>query len=382
MTLTQFVARNAFRNKRRSALTVVSISFSLLLLTLFMTIWRGFYIDQGSPATALRLITRHRVSLMFMLPGFYRERIRSTPGVVHVAPFSWFGGRYIDDKPEHFFAQFATDDEMFDLHPEWVMPPGQRSAWDHDRVGAAVSANLVKKFGWKIGDRIVLQGTTFPADLNLTIRAIYEDPDSWDSVLFHREYLEESIRWFKDRADTYNILVDSPEAVPRVADAVDEMFRNAPEPTKTETEKAFTLTFVNMLGNVKAFILGISLAVVFAMLLVAANTMAMSIRERVHEIATLKMLGFTRRAILGLFVLEGMSLALAGGIMGVAAASGLVYVVAHSGQGGMILAGVALDLPTAAVALSVALVVGFLSAVVPSYRASALNVAEGLRHLG
>ncbi len=113
MTLSSFVIKNAFRNKRRSALTVLSIGFSLLLLTLMMTIWRTFYIDQGAPDSAKRLMTRHRVSLTFFLPGYYREKIRALPGVVYVAPMTWFGGRYKDDKPENFFAQFATDPEEY-----------------------------------------------------------------------------------------------------------------------------------------------------------------------------------------------------------------------------------------------------------------------------
>ena len=113
MTLTRFVSKNAFRNKRRSILTVLSIAFSLLLLTLMMTLWRSFYMNDASAESAQRLIVRHKVSLTFNLPGYYREKIRSVPGVVAVVPTSWFGGLYKDDKPEHFFAQFGTDPEEF-----------------------------------------------------------------------------------------------------------------------------------------------------------------------------------------------------------------------------------------------------------------------------
>jgi hypothetical protein len=113
MTIAQFVARNAFRNRRRSVLTALSITFSLLLLTVMMTIWRGFYIDQGAPDSALRIMTRHRVSLAFFLPAYYRSKIRAVPGVVHVVPMTWFGGKYKDDRPENFFAQFATDPDEY-----------------------------------------------------------------------------------------------------------------------------------------------------------------------------------------------------------------------------------------------------------------------------
>jgi len=165
MTMARFVRKNAFRNKRRSALTALSIAFSLMLLTLMMTIWRAFYFDQGSVQSAQRLITRHKVSLVFFLPGYYREKIRSLPGVEYVVNESWFGGLYKDDKPENFFAQFSTDpQELLKVYPEFQIPPDQVEAWQRDRAGCIVDADLIKKHGWKIGDRLFIKGTIFPAD--------------------------------------------------------------------------------------------------------------------------------------------------------------------------------------------------------------------------
>src|SRR5450755_5182248 len=139
MTLTRFVTKNAFRNKRRSTLTVLSIAFSLLLLTLMMTIWRGFYLDQGSAESTERLVVRHRVSLTFNLPGYYREKIRAVPGVVPVVPVSWLGGIYKDQKPENFFAQFGTDpDEFFKTFRDLQAPEEQMTAWQRDRQGVIV----------------------------------------------------------------------------------------------------------------------------------------------------------------------------------------------------------------------------------------------------
>src|SRR6267154_1634476 len=156
VTLTRFVTKNAFRNKRRSILTVLSIAFSLLLLTLMMTIWRGFYLDKGSAESEQRLVVRHRVSLTFNLPGFYREKIRAIPGVVAVVPVSWFGGIYKDAKPENFFAQFGTDpDEFFKVYRDLQIPPEQVTAWQRDRQGVFVDDYLANKYGWKLGDRIV-----------------------------------------------------------------------------------------------------------------------------------------------------------------------------------------------------------------------------------
>src|SRR5438045_9306423 len=170
MTLTRFVTKNAFRNKRRSTLTVLSIAFSLLLLTLMMTIWRAFYLDQGSAESSERLVTRHRVSLTFSLPGFYREKIRAIPGVVSVVPVSWFGGIYKDQKPENFFAQFGTDpEEFFKVFRDVAIPADQVTAWQRDRQGVIVDDTLASKDGWKVGHRITLQGTIYPVNPELHI---------------------------------------------------------------------------------------------------------------------------------------------------------------------------------------------------------------------
>ena len=382
MTLTRFVTKNAFRNKRRSILTVASIGVSLLLLTFIMTLWHGFYIDKGSAESTRRLVTRHRVSLTNFLPAFYREKIRAVPGVVAVVPNSWFGGLYKDNKPENFFAQFATDpDEFPKVFPEMQIPPDQLAAWQRDRAGVIVNDELVKKFGWKLGDRIVLQGTIYPVNLELTIRGIYHWPTTNQTVYFNGKYLEEAVSFFKGEAGTFGIMAATPEDVSKVASTVDDMFRNSPQPTKTESEKAFGLSFVNMLGNVKAFILSICVAVVFTTLLVSANTMAMSIRERTREVAVLKTLGFQRGTILGLFVGEAMSLSVIGGLFGCSFAWMLLTVMKNSPMG-FFLAQMTISGGTLVVAILVAALVGFLSSVIPSYNAASVEIVEGLRHIG
>src|SRR5438105_15367852 len=144
MTLARFVSKNALRNKRRSVLTVLSVGFSVLLLTLMMTIWRAFYLDEGSAESAQRLVVRHRVSLTFSLPAYYRETIRSLPGVVAVVPVSWFGGIYKDQKPENFFAQFGTDpEEFFKVFRDIELPADQLIGWQRDRQGAIVDRTIV-----------------------------------------------------------------------------------------------------------------------------------------------------------------------------------------------------------------------------------------------
>jgi len=383
MTLGSFIVRNTFRNKRRSLLTMVSISFSLLLLTLMICIWRSFYVDQVAPEASRRVITRDRVSLAFFLPSFYRDKIRSVQGVTAVAPMTWFGGRYIDERPEHFFAQLATDpDEYLKVASDKIVLPDQLKAWQQDRAGALVDVTLAKKYGWKIGDRITLQGTIFPANLDLTIRAIYHRDPPQNALYFNAKYLEESVSWFKGQAGWYSTQIGSAEQVSRVSREVDDMFRNSPLQTKTESEKAFQLGFVASLGNIKAFILGICGAVVFTIMLVSANTMAMSVRSRTREVAVLKTIGFTRGRVLSIFVSESVALAVAGGLLGVLAAVPVIYFLTR----GFIALGVPLamkvNVQTAGLSLLVALTLGLVSGYLPAFNASRMNIVDGLRHIG
>jgi putative ABC transport system permease protein len=381
MTLSTFVAKSAFRNKRRSLLTVASIAFSLLLLCIMLCVWRSFYIDKGAPDSALRIMTRHKVSLTNFLPIYYRDKIRTIPGVVHVVPMTWFGGIYKDQKPENYFAQFATDpDEYFDVAADKTMPGDQLAAWKRDRAGCVVDADLAKKHNWKIGDHIILQGTIFEGNLDLTLRGIYTIDPPQSNLYFNAKYLEESVAWFKDTAGFYFTRVDTPEHMPPTARAIDDMFHAAPFPTKSESEQAFKLDFIAMLGSVKAFILSICGAVLFTTLLVCANTMAMSIRERTREVAVLRTLGFTRGNILKLLLSESIAISLIGGLLGVALATGAILFMAQPGIG--LPVSMHMTAATALVVMLVAALVGIVSGLIPSYRASNLGIVDALRHIG
>ncbi len=383
MTLGTFIIRNAFRNKRRSLLTMISISFSLLLLTMMICIWRSFYVDQVAPEAARRLIVRDRVSLAFFLPAFYRDKIRAVQGVTAVAPMTWFGGRYIDDRPEHFFAQLGTDpDEYLKVASDKIIPEDQLKAWQHDRAGAIVDVTLADKYGWKIGDRVTLQANIFPTNLDLTIRGIYHRDPPQNALYFNMKYLEEAVPWFKGQAGWYAAQIDSPDNVAAASKTIDDMFHNSPLQTKTESEKAFQLGFVASLGNVKAFILSICGAVVFAIMLVSANTMAMSVRSRTREVAVLKTLGFTRQRVLSIFVSEAVALALAGGVLGVLIAIPVIATITHRFLGLGIPLNMKVNGVTAGFALFIAVILGLVSGYIPALRASRMNIVEALRHIG
>jgi putative ABC transport system permease protein len=385
MTLATFVRKNAFRNKRRTLLTVFSIAFPLLLLSFLMSIWRAFYGDDlRSEQSNQRLITRHKVSLTNLIPSSYRDKIRHIPGVTRALPMNWFGGVYKDAKPENFFARFGTDpDEFFDVYPELSISKDQAEAWKKDRAGCVADAELAKKYKWKIGDRIVLTGDIYPITLELTLRGLFTSEIPNNSLYFNEKYVEEGVPFAKGAAGFYAVLVDSPQNVNRVSHDIDAAFANAPEPTRTETEKAFGLSFLAMLGNVKAFILIISSAAVFTILLVTGNTMAMSIRERTREVAVLKTLGFTRGTILGLFIGESVAVAAIGGVLGTLIALFFLSGGTHAPQGANLFV-IALHewKFTAPAAWGVAILAGFLSSAIPAYGASRTGIVEGLRHIG
>jgi len=383
MTLGSFIVRNAFRNKRRSLLTMISISFSLLLLTLMICIWRSFYVDQVAPEASRRLIIRDRVSLAFFLPAYYRDKIRSVQGITAIVPITWFEGRYIDNRPEHFFARLATDpDEYLKVASDKITPPDQVKAWQQDRAGALVDITLANRYGWKLGDRVHIQGTIFPVDLDLTIRAIYHRDPPQNALYFNAKYLEEAVPWFKGQAGWYAAQVDSADNVARASKEIDDMFRNSPLQTKTESERAFQLGFVASLGNVKAFILGICGAVAFAIMLVSANTMAMSVRSRTREVAVMKTLGFTRQSVLSIFVSEAVALAVAGGIIGILVAIPVISGMTHRFIG----LGIPLDMkvtaPAAGLSLLIAVTLGVVSGYLPALKASRMSIVDALRHIG
>lgn len=381
MTLARFVTKNAFRNKRRSILTMLSIAFSLFLLTFMMTLWHAFAVDDGSTESAMRLVVRHRSSLMFTLPSYYAGKMRAIPGVVAVVPLSWFQGVYKDQKPGNFFARFGTDPyEFLKVYRDTQIPDEQVKAWQRDRQGVIVDDTLAKNYGWKLGDRIFIQGDLYPVNLELNVRGIFHcNPDN-KSVYFHSKYVEEAVPWFKGQAETFGVLVESPAHVPKVARAIDETFHNSPQPTKAETEKAFMLDFVTMLGDVKSFILVICLAVVFTIFLVSANTMAMSIRERTSEVAVLKALGFTSSRILSLFVGEAAAVSLSGGLIGTCFGKLLVYGFGQVEQ--LTFFPLRMTLGIWVLALLISAILGLLSAALPSYRASHVDIVDGLRHIG
>jgi len=348
MKIIGLILRNTVRNPRRTALTILSITVSIFLVSTLQTVLRTLDSAGQSNSSNLRLVVHRATSMTQSMPVSYKQRIAALPGVKYVESMDWFGGYYAD--PSNFFANFATDVDDFDkIADELLIPPDQLAAWKRERTAVLVGKRLMETYHWKMGDRVTLKGTIYPVDLEFIIRAVYTDPEDVSlerAMYFHWDYFDESLGR-PGRTGSFYVKAAMPEDVPRLADKIDGMFRNTDAETKTETEKAFNLSFVSMLGNIKLLLNAICLAVVFTILLVAGNTMAMSIRERTGEVAILKTLGFRQNAILYLLVGESVAIALLGGILGALGAKttyGFVHITSTKGKafGMLYAAGVAL----------------------------------------
>jgi putative ABC transport system permease protein len=377
--------KNTLRNRRRSILTIASIAVSLCLLGVLIAIYHALFYSQATPGAAIRLVTRHRVSLGQAIPASYEEKIRAVPGVKEVSPWNWFGGTYKDSDFKNFFARFGVNPKAFmTIRTQMEMPEDQRRAFITDRTGCVISSDLAQKLNFKIGDRITLIGDIYPVTLDLKVVGIFDDPDAQQSLYFNVDYLRESLPVGRRSLDsTIAILADSPEDVPRIAKTVDDMFANASPPTKTESEQQFALSFMWFLGNIKLYLLSICAAVTFTILLVSGNTMAMSVRERIKEVGVLKTLGFTNDAILGMIIGEALAISLIGGAIGLLIASVLVVGVGKVGQTFVQqLHGLTLTPLTCLIALGVAAFIGLVSSFVPAWNAARTNILDSLRFSG
>jgi len=381
----KLIIRNTFRHRLRTLLTVVGIAVAILAFGMLRTLVGLWYlgVEQSS---ATRLVTRNAISLVFSLPISYKERIRQIPGVQLISWGNWFGGIYIDEK--HFFANFAVEPKSYlELYPEFILPPGERKAFISDRKGAVAGRKLAAKYGWKVGDIITLRGTIFPGQWEFVLRGIYKGAQRGTDetqFFFHWDYLNESLKKTvprrADQAGFYMIGVASPDLAAEVSQAVDRTFKNSLAETLTETERAFQLGFVSMTEAIMVAIQIVSYVVIVIIMVVAANTMAMTARERIAEYATLKTLGFGVPHIAAIIFGESVMIALVGGVLGVA----LTFPAAHwiETQLSQFFPYFSVSMTTVWLDLLVACGVGAVAALFPTWRGATIRVADGLRRIG
>ena len=389
MRYLSLILKNSLRNRRRSILTIGSIAISLCILGVLMAMYQAMFLGDPTPSQALRLITRHRVSLTQNFPIYYREKIQRVPGVKDLTVWQWFGGIYKDNRdPKNMFSRFAADpSHIFNVLTEYQMPDEQKLAFQHERTGCIISRTLANQLNFKLGDRITLVGDYLPVTLDLKVVGIYEEPDKMPQLYFSYDYLKESLpagSSFRDQVGAFLIEADTADDVPRIAAAIDHEFENSPFPTKSESEKAFQLSFASFLGNLKLFIMAICGAVTFTILLVSGNTISMSVRERIREVGILKTLGFSPGAILGIILGEAAVISLIGGLLGSLLASGMCSMISHSPAANFMagLSTLGITPVVGLISLAVALLIGVASSFVPAWGASRTTILDALRYAG
>lgn len=378
------ILKNALRNRRRTLLTISSLAVSLCLLGVMMALYYALFIGgQPAKAQARRVVVRHKVSIVFPLPLYYRERIAQVPGVEEVMLWSWFGGVYKDARDQrNFFARMAADaDRLFRVYQDYVLPEEQKQAFIRDPAGCIVNKALAERHGFHVGDRILIRGDIYPFDLDLTVRGIYASTDFDDDTLwFNWKYMENALRNSpRLMAGGFTLLAKSEQDVAAIGRAIDGMFANSEAPTKTESEYTFGLSFLSFLGNIKVILMSICFAVTFTVLLITANTMAMSVRERVREVGVLRTLGFGKPAIVGLIVGESALISILGGLLGVLVAEGLCWVVRQGPAIVQQAKTLTIEAPVFAALMGVSLAVGVASSIVPAWNAARTNIVDALR---
>jgi putative ABC transport system permease protein len=371
---------NLFRKKIRTVLTLGSFAVALFLFGLLVAI-RGAFTAGVELAGADRLIVMHRASFIQPLPRSHQEKLARVPGVRDVASMSWFGGIYRD--PKNFFPQFSIETDSWKrVYPEFKVTDADWEAFLADRAGCVVGTATAQRFGWKVGDRVPLQGTIFPGAWEFNVRGIYQGTRPQDDTTqfwFHREYLDEKgPAYWKGIVGWYVVRIADPGAAAMVAKTIDAQFANSAFETRTQTEQAFAGAFVQQMGNIELLILVVGGVVFFTLLLVAGNTMAIAVRERTGELAVLKAVGFSDSFTLMVVLAESLLLAGVGGGVGLFLAKG--FTSSGDPTGGFL---PAFYIPPSGVVLGfgVAALVGLAAGAIPALSAMRLRVVDGLRRV-
>lgn len=385
MYILKILIRNAFRHKLRTSLTILSITIAILAFGLLRTVVGAWYAGVDA-SSASRLVCRHAVSLIFGLPLSYKDKIRQIDGVKLVSWGTWFGGIYIDEK--NFFANYAVEPQGYQaLYPEFIIPPDQSEAFLRDRKAFIAGRKLAARYGWELGDTVTLRGTIYPGNWEFVMRAVYHGKTPHvdeTQFIFHWDYLNETIRRtspdFADQVGWFMIGITQPDRAAEVASAIDKTFKNSRAETLTETEKAFQLSFISMTETILVVIQLVSFIVIAIIIAVVANTMSMTYRERIGEYAIFKTLGYQGWRIAGLIFGESMVITMIGCFFGIVFTFPVAKVFRE--ELGMYFPVFIVTTKTVSLDIAASMVVGLLAAIVPTWRAIQIRIADGLRRIG
>lgn len=387
MNVLKLIYKNLFRHSLRSILTILGVAVAVLafgLLRTVVTAW-SYGVEASS---ADRLVTRHAVSFIFPLPVAYRDQIAGLPGVTRVTYANWFQGIYKDQSFENFFPRLAVDPEtIFEVYREYIVPPDQLAVFKKQRNSCVIGRKLAEQHGFKIGDVIPITGDIFPGRWEFTVAGVYTGKDKTadeTQLFFHWDYLNERSRetapWVTDQVGWYIVQIGQPNEAANISAAIDALYANSAAKTKSETEKAFQQSFVSLSGAIITSLEVISYVIIGIILMVLANTIIMSARERIREYAVLRTLGFTAFHVIGLIIGESLFISMSGGALGLA----LTFPVSSwfGAQFPTIFPVFAVQPSTVVLAALFALAVGLIAASFPAARSARMRIVDGLRQIG
>ena len=382
----QLVLSQLTRKKLRTLFTAASILTAFLLFGVLLAVAEVFSRDVEL-AGLDRLVTVHKVSLVQLLPERYRQRIRQIEGVESVASATWFGGHYQD--PKNFFAKFPVDDPQtyFDIYRELQLPPEQMQVWLQTRDGAVVGRKLADRFGWRIGDQIPIEADIWPRKggsrfWEFKLVGIFdgeEEKTNTEIFMFRYDYFNEARQYGDGMVGWYIVKIRDPAQTESIARQIDALFANSTAETKTSSEEEFNKAFAKQWGDIGAIVRGVMGAVFFTLLLVVANTIAQSVRERSRELAVLKSLGFRDQTVAALVLVESIVLCLIPAILGLLFAGFFVQMLSSMLVG--FLPTLIMPLQTWLWGIGFALVLGLCAALPPAYAVMRLRITQALRRV-
>lgn len=386
MELLKLLLRNTLRHKLRSLLTVVGVGVAVMAFALLQTVVTAWYAGVEASA-ANRLITRHAVSFVFSLPLAYRDRIAQVPGVNKVTFAVWFSGVYIDKT--QFFARLAVDaDSFFEVYPEFLLARDEFEAFKRQRNAAIIGIDIANRYNLKIGDVMPMEGDIYPGRWEFVVRGIYRPRDQTtdpSSMMFHYKYVDERVRQdTPDRAGQigwYIVRIDDPGSSARISREIDNLFANSRAETKSETERAFQQSFLSAASAVITAMNIMSFVIIGIILLVVGNTMVMSARERSHEFAVLKALGFSGGHLFLLLSGESMILSIAGSALGLLVTLPAVESFQTALPKGWFPV-FYIKPETIIIGCLAGLAVGLIASLIPLRRVLTTRIVEGLRYVG
>ncbi len=379
----KLVWRNLLRSKRRTILTVLSIGIALVLLSFLQLVLAAM--EGANSAAANRLVVRNAISLTFNLPAAYERRLETLEHIEAITTLNWFQGRYIDDRPENMFPRFGTNpDTLLAVFPELLMDADQVEAWRSERTAFIAGQALVEDQGWELGDVINVQGDIYPVDLELTLRGIFtqpDDPAQERMFYFDWQYVEEAMG-NPGSIGMYYILLDSPDNMNETITQAEALFENSSDQVRVETEEAFYLSFLEMMGNIQFLFSAIGLAVIASIFFITVNTMAMASRERTTEVAVLRTLGFSKPRVLGIVLFESVAV----GLLGAAFGAAVIPIVTDAltsflESQGIVFSSLRVTTETIALVIGIGVFLGLAAGLVPALHAVNMKIVDGLRRV-